>query len=519
MERTAKPRFGVVSPTPSLVRPHMKFLIDTNVLIPLEPAGSDLAPTMPVAAELLALISAGGHQVLLHPAHRADLARDADRDRRLRTEALAKKYAVLEHAPVISVALAAVLGMPEPKGNDWVDNQLLAALQADAVDYVVTEDIGVHHKARRLGLETRVATIAEAAEILRGLFDIVPTPPPAVHHLKAAELAGEDPIFASIRDEYGDGFDAWFRMCRLEGRDCWVIEGPEGGYAAVCIIKTETSAFGLVGRILKLCTFKVSDRHRGRHYGELLLKTAFDHRLENGYDAIYLTVFEERHPTLRNLLEDFGFDRLAETPNGETVVGKSFLPTSTGVRELDALAFHVQYGPPAIKSLGAETYLVPIVPEYHAALFPDAELRLMAALQLSLGIGPRDQPFGNALRKAYLSHALRPNLNPGATLLFYRSHDLRAVTCVGVLEVSQMSSEPDEIARMVGKRTLYSYEDIEWMCRWGKILVLLFRQDRILDEPVTLDELVHNGVVGGPPQTVTRVRKEGLTWLAHRIGV
>jgi GNAT superfamily N-acetyltransferase len=512
-------QFGLAAAPQIHVRPHMKFLIDTNVLIPLEPAGADLAPTMPIAAELLALVSTGHHQVLLHPAYRADLARDTDMPRRTRTEALARKYSQLVGAPTIPPDLQGLLGPTAVHSNDWVDDQLLAAVWADAVDYVVTEDLGLHHKARRLGLDQRVATIAEAAAILRGLFDRVPIPPPAVRHVKAAELRLTDPIFASVRDEYGPGFDPWLRTCRLEGRDCWVIESAELAYAALCIIKQERDEHGLEGRVLKLCTFKVADEHRGRHYGELLLKTVFDHCESNGYDGVYVTVFDDRHPTLVNLLEDFGFARLGATAIGEAVMGKSLRPAEADRASLDPLGFHIRFGPPAIWGLTSETYLIPIIPDFHRALFPDAEGRITRSLQLTLAMGPGDQPYGNSLRKAYLSNARRVNIQSGATLLFYRSHDFHAVTVVGVLEASQMSSDADQIVRFVGKRTVYSYDDIAAMCEQGEVLVLLLRQDRILDVPIGLDELVDNGVTEAHPQSLVRAKEEGLPWLAQRIGV
>ena len=519
MAKDAKAQFGTSPPVRPHVRAHMKFLIDTNVLIPLEPAGGDLAPTMPIAAELLALVSAGQHQVLLHPAYRADLARDADLGRRRRTELLATKYPRLEGAPELPEELELTLGSPPVDSNDWVDNQLLAAVWNDAVDYLVTEDLGLHHKAKRAGLGLRVATIADAAGILRGLFDRVPVAPPWVKHVKAPALRVADSIFTSIAAEYGTGFSEWLRKCRLEGRDCWVIESSSNAYAGICIVKPEQDVFGMSGRILKMCTFKVGDDYRGRHYGELILKAIFDHAVSNNYDGLYVTVFEERHPTLVNLLEDFGFSRVGSTPIGEAALGKRLRPTVVEREGLDPLEFHIRFGPPAILGLTTNTYVIPIVPEFHRSLFPDAEARFNAPLQLSFAMGVADQPFGNSLRKAYLSNARRHRVELGSTLLFYRSHDYHAVTVVGVLEALKASSNPDEIARFVGKRTVYSYDEIAYKCAQGPVLALLLRQDRILDVPIGLDELIDNRAVKSHPQSLVRAKKEGLPWLAQRIGV
>jgi hypothetical protein len=56
----------------------------------------------------------------------------------------------------------------------------LAALRADAIDILVTEDIGIRRKARRLGLDGRVLTIKETMETLASLAERPGAPPPAV---------------------------------------------------------------------------------------------------------------------------------------------------------------------------------------------------------------------------------------------------------------------------------------------------------------------------------------------------
>ena len=69
---------------------------------------------------------------------------------------------------------------------------------------------------------------------------------------------------------------------------------------------------------------------------------------------------------------------------------------------------------------------MPIVPEYHMRLFPDAER------QATLFAGY--EAHGNGLRKAYLSKAAIRYLAPGDLLYFYRSHSDRGVRVVGVIE-------------------------------------------------------------------------------------
>jgi len=492
----------------------VRFLLDTNVLIPLEPGGDAPVPLSPVAAEFHALVTRGGHTTLLHPAIDHDLDRDDDTARRARTQRLAAKYPRLPQPPRVTAGMAAVVGTPVARSNDWVDDQLLAAIAADAIDYLVTEDARLHRKGARLGLGHRIATVAESTTILRGLFDRTATPPPAVVHLPAYQLEAADPIFSGLRADYGGAeFDAWLTKARREGRDAWVIMVSGTSYAGVTIVKREDEIGLRRGRVLKISTLKVAEDHRGRYYGELLLKTLFRHAHENDYSFLYVEVFP-RHEELVKLLEDFGFRQEGTTRRGEHVMVKIRSPES-GLA-LTALEYQIRYGPPAIQALTPATYVVPVRPEYHARLFPDLEVPPSGSFQLTI-FDQKDEPYGNALRKAYLCQAPIRTLPEGSILLFYRSQDARAITAVGILEAVLRSRRPDEIARFVGKRTVYSYRQIESLCTNGEVLAILFRQDRIVEPPLELTTLVAHNVISAAPQSISKVKEAALPWLQQRL--
>ena len=69
--------------------------------------------------------------------------------------------------------------------------------------------------------------------------------------------------------------------------------------------------------------------------------------------------------------------------------------------------------------------------------------------------------------------------------------------------------------RFVGKRTVYSFKQIELMCRDAEVLALLFRQDRLLDPSIGLSQLEEEGLVKGPPQSIMRANQAGgwIGWL------
>jgi hypothetical protein len=289
-----------------------------------------------------------------------------------------------------------------------------------------------------------------------------------------------------------------------------VIDDDDSRLAAVAILARKADRFGTAGSWLKIGTFKVADQHRGRRYGELLLKAIFGYRASNQFEFAYVTVFD-KHEGLVRLFSDFGFARHVDrTSGGEAILTKRFTPTDEDKAALAPLDYHLTFGPPALSIAESQTFVVPVQPRFHRLLFPDAELQLgLPGLQT-------DRPFGNGLRKAYLCHAPLKSIGVGATLLFYRSHDVKGVTCVGVVEDVSHETTAEEIARLVGSRTVYSFEEIKSLAN-KTVLVIRFRQDRLVDPPIGLADLVSRQLLSGHPQTVTRVKKEGIPWLTARI--
>jgi len=486
----------------------MRLLVDTNVLIPLEPAAPEgTEATTAVAAELVGLAQ-GVHPILVHPVSLSELTGDPDQHRRSLRQVLVRKYVELTHPPVPTADMETEIGRALKGTNDWVDNLLLAAVYRDAVDLLVTEDEGIHRKAKRLGIEDRVVRVRDAVEVLRSLRGEAATTPPFVAELPAYALNEGDPIFESFRRDYSPEFDDWLRRAKRQGRRVWVIRDPRSTrYAALCIVKEHDDEYGLGGRVLKISSLKVSDDHRGNRYGELLLKTVFLFRVASRFDAAWVTVFDH-HEALVSLLRDFGFEDTGErTRRGELVLAKRFTWNDADRQSLDPLSFHVKFGPPAVKVVPGDVFLVPILPTYHKLLFPEAEEQVELLPRV----------FGNALRKAYLCRAANRRLRPGSCLLFYRSRDMQAVTCVGVVESVHVSNDATDVARFAGQRTVYSYGEIERMCS-AEVLAIRFRQDRLLASPIDIRELVHAGVVRRAPQSITTVPPERTSWIADRIG-
>lgn len=487
------------------------FLIDTNVFIPVEPTACEHveALTQPIA-DLKRLIHTTGNLLVVHPELFRDISRDKDAERQRLRIILATKYSRLRRPPAPSEALEATLGRVLESSHNWIDHHLLAAVVGGAADFLVTEDSGIHLKAKRLDVAERVLKVADALEMVRRLYESTPPPPPAVEKVDGRALDPSNSIFASLRCDYPE-FDEWLSKVQRENRPAWVIVEPGSTYAGLCIVKEEPPGTqGMFNHVLKVCTFKVSEEHEGYRFGELLLKALFDYAEANDYDWLYLTVLPNKG-FLLEYLTDFGFERRGYTQDGrEVIMAKHRRYSREDLEHLDAFTFHLKFGPPAVKWVQTPAFIVPIQPVYHERLFPEADP------QTNLFSGR--EPHGNAIRKAYLSKSNISVLRPGDLLYFYESRGGVGVSTVGVVETVHLSSDPHDIVRAVGKRTLYTFEEIARLASGPNphVLAIDFRQARVLDRPLGLDELLRNGVVTAAPQSIQTIPQRGAHWIAQQ---
>lgn len=502
-------------------QPTLAFLLDTNAVISLEPYAGAAESSQRVLAEFIVAARGHGHRVVVHPANEDDLRETADDGHRAANLAALNKYERLPE-PTVTNELRAAFGNPRPGTNDHRDLRLLAALAAGAATHMVSSDEKLLRRATRSGLQERVLRPLEAVDLLRRLHPSDPPPPPQVEAVQPALLNLADPIFESIRLDYPE-FDVWFRskVAPDPNRRAWVVLDERGGYRALAIVKrSDDHPLDAGHKATKISTFKVDERSGGEKLGELLLKTILTWSHETHVDRLFVTVIEQEGPkqALIRFLDQFGFDELGQLPGrtGEFVFEKRLTPATGEV--LDHLTFHIRYGPPAIQA-GAPVFVVPIQPRWYGDLFPDGPV--FGALTPLPGLLIQTGPFGNALRKAYLSNASIREIPPGSTALFYRSADSSggtgAVHAIGVVEATLRTNDPVEALEFVGRRTVYSASEVARMCEGGLIAVL-FRQDRFIPEPWTLRQLIAESVVNGPPQAIMQVRSEkGAKWVAAQL--
>lgn len=483
----------------------LRILLDTNIFIAAESDSHPPHVNADAAKRLYSSATQLGHTLCLGSGIRDDIARHRDENHKQKRRLQLARYHVLNPIEV-PLGFQAKAGYP-PRINEAsrVDLTLLLALDRGAAQWLVTEDLRILPHARALGLEDRVFTLSDALDVL-DLQQLRPISVPAIHTVAGYELDRDDPIFNDFAAEYN--IRTWLReKVAAEERPCLIMRGPEGGLDAVVILKDESDdTWDLPGRVLKICTFKVAERARGVKRGELLLWAIFEHARANGFTSVFVEAFEHEHEVIQ-LFGSFGFMRIAGTRReGEVVLAKRLHPVGSSGRIESPLEFNVAYGPGALQL--DRVFLVPIVPRWHRSLFPVAD----DSRQLSLYEGLSDH--GNAIRKAYLCKSNSRQLGAGDTLLFLRTRTEQMVNVVGVVEDTLRSSDPTEVLAFTGRRTVYTPNEIDGMCRNRAVLAVRFRLDRVLDTPIAANELVQRRVMARSPQSIQQVRDGGaLLWL------
>lgn len=314
--------------------------------------------------------------------------------------------------------------------NDFIDTSILKEVYNNRVDYLITEDRGIHRKARILGCSEKIfkidafleKCIAENPELKD--YRVL-----AVKKEYFGNINLDDEFFDSFKEDYSE-FADWFNR---KADNISYICDTDGSVKAFLYLKQEAQdenydnispRFPRKNR-LKIGTFKVTST--GYKLGERFLKIIFDNALQFNVDEIYVTIFNKRDEQLRliYLLEDWGFTHWGEktTENGtEQVYVRECKPAPN--LTAPKLSF------PSV-SRRTSKWIVPIYPEYHTELFPDSILNNESPNDFT-----ENEPYRNAIKKVYISRSFNRNLSGGDLVLFYRTggHYAGVVSTIGVVE-------------------------------------------------------------------------------------
>jgi len=483
----------------------MRILLDTNIIIGRE----DYKIIDEDLQILLRIINKLKINIVLHPKCIEDIKRDKDEIRKEITLSKFKTYDLLEKYPEPHRESDFFSIMGESiRINDEIDNYLLCALYKNAVNFLITEDMGIHRKAKRLDLSDRVLRVIEALDLFRKELPKDVKLPPALQKTTMANLNVNDPIFDTLRDEYR-GFNEWYAKKARTGRDCWIYKLRDGSLGAVLIYKFEHEAIPSIPPLpkeerLKITTMKVS--HVGHKIGELLLKLSFELAIKNNIPEIYLTHFTKESDYLVDLIEEYGFGKFSVlnhdwTDIPEDIYLKKIIIDEKEVIELSPFEISKFFYPNLYDGINVKKFIIPIQPQYYNRLFTDYPRR-QTILNENMGQFIIE---GNTIKKAYLSHSSTRKMEKGDLLLFYRSEDDKSLVSLGVIEsVYYDLTDSNEIVSLVGKRTVYSLSEIERIAQ-SPTTVILFNHHIHFKKPIEYRTLLKQKILRGPSQSITKI--------------
>ena len=372
-----------------------------------------------------------------------------------------ESYTILKTTPPITDKIKDIRDNLDKTENDRADTTILNELFSGRVDFLITEDKGIHQKAERLNIRDRVYTIGQ-------FLDKVTSENPDLLEYKVQILKKEyfgnidldDPFFDSFKEDY-KGYEKWFNK---KANDVAYVARSDGKIAAFLYLKKEdelesyseiTPIFKHKKR-LKIGAFKV--QLSGFRLGERLLKVVFDNALNFNVQELYVTIFPKRDDQLRliKLLIDYGFYYYG--------IKKS----SSGDEEVYVRDFSGKVSTSTPKSTypfmskGARKFIVPIREEYHTSLFPDSILRTESPDDFE-----EHEPFRNAISKVYISRSVERNLKSGDIIIFYRTggYYKSVITTLGIVEnVHTNIQDFDHFLNLCRKRSVFS--DLELRMQW-----------------------------------------------------
>lgn len=385
--------------------------------------------------------------------------------------------------------------------NDFNDTSILKELFNNRVDYIITEDKGIHRKAIYLGISEKVFKIDSFIE--KASFEN-----PELSDYKVLSIKKEffgninlrDDFFSSFLEDYKE-FEWWFNK---KADNISYICNTNGEVKAFLYLKVEEANSEQYSDIspkfspkkrLKIGTFKVEST--GYKLGERFLKIIFDNALRNNVEELYVTIFDKREEQQRliSLLEEWGFVHWGtkETKNGiEQVLVRDF---SKKINANPQLSF------PFI-SRNTNKFIVPIYPEYHTELFPDSILNNESPENFV-----ENEPHRNALKKVYISRSFNRDLSPGDLIIFYRTggNYQGVVSTIGIIEsiIDDIPSE-DKFINLCRKRSVFSDDELKKYWNWTPnnrpFIVNFLYVDSFPTPKVNLNRLKELNIINSAPR-------------------
>lgn len=379
--------------------------------------------------------------------------------------------------------------------NDIIDNNLLFELSLGRTDILITEDGKLRRKAQLVGLAHKVFNIEDfIAKCIKENPKLRDYNVLAVEKKRFEEVDISASFFNSFKIDY-PGFEKWYVQKSLEEAYVCYIKDMLIGFLFLKV-ENESEPYPDISpaftpkKRLKIGTFKVESS--GFRLGERFLKIVFDNAKRQNVDEVYVTIFDTREELVRliKLMQRWGFVHWGTKAGKEQVFVKD-------MRNYDN-SKDPRFNFPILKP-PTNRYWLPIEPEYHALLFPDAKLKTEAEIMENIA-------SRYSLEKIYISFTYKDvTTKPGDRILIYRKKkaeenarykSLVSSLCV-VQEIRQSFENKQEFLSYCDNRTVFTDRELNdfWETKQKnlKVIKLLFVQD--FQPYVLLDRLWHFRII------------------------
>lgn len=478
-------------------------LLDTNIIIYRE----DNDVIKKDIQELSKILYKENFKLYVHENSFKDINNDKDSERKRIISSKMNTYPILKTKYNFKEdeEFLRVVGYKE-NSHDFVDNSLLYSIFKGECTFLITNDNGIHKKAKKLdSIEPNFSErIFNTHELINNFKEYTPKYPYIIEKTTMDYLNINDPIFDKLKRDYEE-FECWFKSKQSEKRECLVYNKLDKSHGALLIYKKENETIPLDNKILpiknriKIATMIVTSE--GYKIGEFLLKWIIDYALKNNMDELYLTHFEEKDDSLIYLITEYGFKLEGKNNRGEVVYTKTINKTQitqnieNEIHQNSPIEIAKKYYPYFYDGSDVKKFIVPIREEYHEKLFlsKPEQTALFGHITIS----------NNTIKKAYLSKA-RINVNEGDVLLFYETPK-KGISQIGIVESSNKDLNIENINRTVGKRSVYSQDELKSF--EGKNLVILFIHTKEFNK-ISYETLKKEGIIKGAPQSIQSLEHE-----------
>lgn len=488
-----------------------RVLLDTNIIIQRE-SYNNVSFEVVNAYKWLDKLKA---KKLIHPKTKEEIKTYQDKSYRKNFNIKLDSYEELVPVPNEDETFRAVITASPQNSNSQNDNDILYQVYDGVVDLLLTNDRGILRKAEQLGIRNIVLSVDEYLKVVETEFpDKIEYKMLSVKKERFGSVNLEDSFFDTLKEDY-PGFVDWFNS--KNGEEAYVFKDDSGVHGFL-YVKTEYEGeddyLKVVPHLndnkkLKVGTFKIDTTLKGFRLGERFIKIIIDNAVANKVDEIYVTLFENHRneiDSLRDLLCKWGFYYYGykETNNDkkESVFVKS-------MKQYDS-SQSAKYNFPLLKP-DFDMYFLPIDPEYHTDLFPDAILKTEDSSLYS-----KKKGHLYALEKIYVSNTTNKGPKPGDLVVIYRMGDRYpkrySSVCTGlaILEEIIFPQTLEEYLNVCSNKSVFGTSELKdfYLTKKYRTVIKLILYKTYLNK-ISLDTLISNGLLDFDkgPRPLTEIPK------------